>query len=449
MTLRTATGSRPLVLLTAAGLVLRVAFLLLEPPVGPIGDERTWTNWAVLGLLSPRVHFSPFRTHMVFYPPLYAYFIAVVYAIFHTLAAVKWVQILVGALLVPAVGRVGERAFGARVGLIAAAIVAFYPELVWFSVHFWSETLFMAFLWWGFERLLAADGLDSRSAAAAAGLLWGLATLTRETTLYFVPLAAVWLAWGRWRSGGLARSALFLGACVLTIAPWTCRNWVVFHAFIPVGTAGSLNLYQGNAPLTREEVYERYYAVEGRIEQHRWARQQGLQAILDRQPWWLLEKLRDEMPNFWEADSQAIRHIKRGAYGPVAPAAAVAAAIVVLLPYLLVLVFFVAGAAAVVPDRARFVLLCFLLYYNLIHVATHGYARYRLPAMPVVFMLAAFAWTAWRLGSYPALSRSRKAMAALIALALVLCLIPSFRENLADPTFHGGRDDAPGEAPLS
>lgn len=446
MPARSSEVSRPLLLLTLAGLAVRIAFLLSEPATQPVADERTWTNWAVLGLVSPRVHFSPFRTHMVFYPPLYAYFIAVVYALFRTLTAVKWAQVLAGTLLIPAVGRVGDRAFGRRIGLVAAGIVAFYPELVWFSVHFWSETLFMVFLWWAFERLLVADAGARGGPAAVAGLLWGLATLTRETTLYFAPVAALWLAWGRWRSGGLARGALFLAACLLTIAPWSWRNWVVFHAFIPVGTAGSLNLYQGNAPLSREEVYARYYAVQGRIEQHRWAREQGIKAILDRQPRWLFEKLRDEMPNYWEADSQAVIHVKRGAYGPVAPWAAVAAAVVVLLPYLVTLGCFVAGIAAASWERLRLLPLLFLLYYNAIHVVSHGYARYRLPSMPVVFLFAAAAWVAWRAGAYPALSPRRRLLALALCVVLGLSLIPSFRLNLQDPAFGlTDRDDGPAE----
>ena len=40
---------------------------------------------------------------------------------------------------------------------------------------------------------------------------------------------------------------------------------------------------------------------------------------------------------FWEADSLALVHIRRGAYGAVGPRSAVAAAVVVLVPYLAVL----------------------------------------------------------------------------------------------------------------
>jgi 4-amino-4-deoxy-L-arabinose transferase-like glycosyltransferase len=426
--------ARQLLLLTAAGLVARAAFVLLEPATHPVADERTWTNWAVESLVTPRVSFSPLRTHMIFYPPLYPYFIAVPYALFHALQAVKWAQVLAGALLVPAVGRLGGQAFGRRAGLLAAAIAAFYPDLIWFAAHFWSETLFLVLLWWAMERLVSADARGSARTAAAAGLLWGLATLTRETILYLTPLAAAWLLWRAPRRAGGTRAAAFALCAVLTVAPWTIRNWMAFHAFVPVATSGGLALFQGNAPLTRQEVYDRYEAVHGRIEQYRFARAEGWKAIRDRQPAWALEKLRDQMPNFWEADSLALIHIKRGAYGAVPPTAAVAAAVVVLAPYLALLAGFVAGVAFLPLDRTRGLLLAFLVCYNALHVVTHGFARYRLPVMPVVFLFAAAGFVAWRERALAAGS-GRRAAAAVLALLLVLCLVPSFRMNLGHPAF--------------
>jgi 4-amino-4-deoxy-L-arabinose transferase-like glycosyltransferase len=427
--------ARQLLLLTIAGFLARAAFVLLEPATHPVADERTWINWALESLVTPRVSFSPLRTHMIFYPPLYPYFIAVLFALFQTLQAVKWAQVVVGALLIPAVGRVGGRAFGARVGLLAAAIAAFYPELVWFAAHFWSETLFLTLLWWAIERLVASDARGSARAAAAAGLLWGLAILTRETILYLTPLAAAWLAWSaRPRADG-KRAAWFLLCAVLTVAPWTLRNWSAFRAFVPVSTSGGLALFQGNARLSRQEVYDRYEAVHGRIEQYRFARREGWKAIAQRQPTWAIEKLRDQMPNFWEADSLALIHIKRGAYGDVGPAMAVAAAVVVLAPYLAVLAAFVVGATLTPLDGTRGLLLGFLVCYNALHVITHGFARYRLPVMPVVFLFAAAGYVAWRGGALLGASRARRLAAAVLAVALALCLVPSFRMNLGHPAF--------------
>jgi len=297
-------------------------------------------------------------------------------------------------------------------------------------------------LWWALERLLAADARARTSLAIAAGVLWGLAVLTRETCFYLTPLAALWLSWRRTSDGGARRAAAFLLVAAMTIAPWTYRNWVVFHAFVPVGTAGGLALYQGNSGLTRDEVYRHYDAVEGRIAQYRWARRMGIQAILDRQPAWIFEKLRDEMPRFWEADSLALVHIfEKRAYGDVPAATAAAARLVIVLPYLALLGFFVAGLAALRLERRNLLLLSFLVLYNLLHVATHAFARYRLPIMPVVFVVAAYAFAEWRAGRYPALSPARRSLAAALALAFAVLVGPSLRAPFADS------EDAPsGEA---
>jgi 4-amino-4-deoxy-L-arabinose transferase-like glycosyltransferase len=429
-----------LLLLTLAGLVVRLAFVFLEPATDPVADETMWTTWGAKVL--PEVGFSPFAFRLIFHPPLYPYFIGA-FAVLGGLTAVKLAQAVVSALLVPAVGRLGAAVFGPEAGLAAAAIAAFYPELVWFSAHFWVETVFTVLLWWGFERLVAADERASLRVAVAAGALFGLAILARETVLYFLPVAAGWLAWRR--PGGGVRGAGFLLAAVLTVAPWTLRNWIVYGDFVPVSTAGALNLWQGNALVSRQEVYDQYWAVHGRIEKYRFARAKGLEAIRERQPGWFFEKLRQEMPNFWEADSQALVHVVRGAYGPYPRALAVAAVVVVLLPFFACLVGLVFGLAALSLARGPLLLVAFLAYYNLIHVAAHGYARYRLPAMPVLFLLAGFAWSAWRARTYPALSRPRRAVGLAAAVVLALSVAPTLASWFTHPWMDQGETSEAGE----
>ncbi len=410
--------------LTLAGLALRILFLLLEPSARLVGDEHTWTAWGA-EIASPAVGFSPAATRLIFYPPAYPYFIAASVSLFGSLAAVKWCQVFASALLIPAVGRVGAATLGLRAGAAAATIVAFYPDLVWFSVHFWSETLFLVLLWWALERLIAADQDGDREAALFAGLLYGLAILTRETALYFAPLAAAWLALGRSRPGALARGAAFFLAAACTVLPWTARNLVVYDAFVPVSTAGGLNLWQGNAPQSREEIYALYAEVPGRIEKYRHARSMGLAAIAARQPGWIVEKLRDEMPRFWEADSLALAHLRREAYGPASALAYRLAWLACFLPYLCVLASFVAGVTRAPLGRSQALLLGFAAYYTLLHVATHGFARYRLPLMPTLFVYAAFAWVAWREGPTRPLETRRLLLGALLALVLGASLVTS------------------------
>jgi hypothetical protein len=50
------------------------------------------------------------------------------------------------------------------------------------------------------------------------------------------------------RSGSLAQPWLFLAIAYACIAPWTLRNYLVFHAFVPTTTATGINLWIGNNP---------------------------------------------------------------------------------------------------------------------------------------------------------------------------------------------------------
>ena len=444
-----------LLLLTLLGLAARLAWAVLEPATSPQADETMWLTWGTQVLPSPEVAFSPLRLRFIFHPPLYLYFLGVPFALTGSLATVKALQCLVGALVVPALGLLGRRTFGERAGVAAAALAALYPELVWFASHFWAETLFTVLLWWAVERLAASDALGSTAAALGAGVLFGLAVLTRETVLYFVPFAALWLAWRR--AGGGRRALAFACATALVVLPWTVRNWLAFDAFVPVSTAGALNLWQGNTRLSREQVYEEYWAVHGAIQKYEHARQRAVEAILERQPTWLLEKLRSELPEFWAAHAQPIVHLERGAYGPVRRPLALAAVALVLAPYLAVLVLFVQGLAWPDASRPSLLVLSFLAFYVLLHVAAHGYPRYRLPALPALLLVAGHAVACLSSRPRPAFERRRLAGAAATGLMLALSVAPSlvgwFAKPWPPPWFEGmgvdaGREPAPGdEAP--
>ncbi len=420
-----------LLALTLAGFATRLLWVALEPATSPVADETMWLTWGTEVLPSPEVAFSPLRLRFVFHPPLYLYFLGVPFAVTGSLAALQFLQCLVGALLVPAVGLVGRSAFSEPAGLVAAGLAAFYPELVWFAAHFWAETLFTTLLWWAIERLIASDARASTLAAGTAGFLWGLAVLTRETVLYFLPLAALWLAWRR--PGGARRAALLVATTLLVVLPWTLRNKLLFDAFVPVSTAGALNLWQGNARLAREQVYEEYWAVRGHISKYEHARQRALEAIVERQPLWIVEKLRSELPAFWAAHAQPIVHVERGAYGPVRRPWALAAVALIVVPYLAVLVLFVIGLAQLPGGRAPALLLAFLAFYVMLHVAAHGYPRYRLPAMPAVFLIAAHGAVAWCTRPRPAVGRARLIGAAAAALVLALSVGPSLAAWVRDP----------------
>jgi len=421
---------------------VRAAYLVLEPRCALTGDEPSWIE---LGrqLARPAVAFSPLRSDLVFYPPVYPYLVGALYRLFGSMAAVPWAQVALGALLVPVVGRAAAHAFGPRAAILAAALTAFYPELVWYSAHYWSETVFLLLLWGAIERALAADAAASWRTAAVAGVLFGLATLTRELSLYLVPLVALWMA-RPWAVGAnaagtkivlsrkrlVAAGALAL-ATVLTVAPWTLRNALVFRAFIPVSTMGGLNLWQGNTTLTHLQIYDVLAGIDGAVAQDRYCRRLAWETIAARQPAWVFEKLAEQMPEFWKAGSEVLDHlVGRDACGPLAPARLVVIELVLVLPYLAVLALALVGAARLRFTPPAVLLLVLAAAYNAAHVAAYATTRFRLPVLPVLFMLAGALIVGRGDDSLAPLRGRRLALLALLALAAIAVLAPGMEELL-------------------
>ena len=426
-----------------AGVAARLLFIAFEPATSPVADE---TMWLMALKRIPAARFSPFSNFPIFNPPLYPYLLAATNAVFGSLLAIKVLQALIGSLLIPAIFRVAGRAFGVRTAVAAACIAAFYPELVWYSAHFWCETLFLAILWWAVERLMAADETSSIRTAAVAGALFGLAVLTRETILYLVPLCALWLGWTRTRPRP-ALALTVLASTFAVVAPWTARNWIQFGAFIPVSTGGGLNLYQGNASIPRGDVYNEYYEKEGKVEQYQWARMAGLQAILKRQPFWLFEKIRDEGPKLAELDSLALIHLRRRAYEDPSCGAYRGVAVIVIAPWILIALGSMVALARAPANRNTVLLVGLLVAYLLLHIATHGFSRYRLPVVPVFMILAgSLADLDGRNGA----SAPRRLLLGALFVALALLWIPSAVDQLghlgfvAPPTYEGFAPVCPG-----
>jgi hypothetical protein len=95
-----------------------------------------------------------------------------------------------------------------------------------------------------------------------------------------------------------------------------------------------------------------------------------------------------------------------------------------IAPYLAVLALAVPGLAALRVAPGRLLLLLFLVYYNAIHVVTYGQDRFRLPVMPVLFLAAGEAWTAWRAGTFPSLTPGRRALLVGLALLTAAVVLP-------------------------
>jgi hypothetical protein len=144
------------------------------------------------------------------------------------------------------------------VGLIAAAGYAILPTALIYTVDLLSEPLgTFWFLLYILASLTFAEH-QTWGRAAAAGLMLGLATLTRPNCLFMMPLAGLWALVQfrcRWLASMQAMAIPLIA--LLTLTPWTVRNYLVFERFIPLATSGGSGLLQGNNRIvaTTPELY--------------------------------------------------------------------------------------------------------------------------------------------------------------------------------------------------
>lgn len=168
--------------------------------------------------------------------------------------AIQVMNALAGGLTVVFTFLVAERFARGWLPIAAAGIVAVFPLAVESDAAPLSEALFTMLLMAGLLCWL-------RQRMTVAGALFGLASLTRVTLL---PVLAVLTVAGVVPAFRKYRLLPMVAAAWLVIAPWTIRNALVTHRFVPVAIAGSgTNLLFGTIwvrPFGGRDLYSTYLA---------------------------------------------------------------------------------------------------------------------------------------------------------------------------------------------
>ena len=149
-------------------------------------------------------------------------------------------HVVVSTASVGLVFLVGRRVAGVRAGLIAAALFALFPNLVFQVATLQLETTFIFLVLVALAVIVEHDwssGPPGWRRLVLFGLALGVAVLVRPFALVLLAGLAGALLVSRvpWRSvvGGVA---LPLGVVVLLSLPWTIRNQVQMDSFIPSST---------------------------------------------------------------------------------------------------------------------------------------------------------------------------------------------------------------------
>lgn len=257
-------------LAVAVGLVLRLAFGLLYWTGKPLThDEREYlsiaANVAAGRGFDPQLPGEPEHALADRFDraPLYPLFLAPLVPFDGSLregrlpgevpVAVKVAQAVAGAATIWLIALLARRSGGTRGAVAAAWLAALYPPLVWIGAYALSEAVAAAMTMAAVAVLARVTDRSRREAGPcaprgpvlAAGVLAGLATLVRPSTLVAIPLAAGWLAFRR----RPALALLLVAGAAAAIAPWTLRNLRVHDRVVLVSAQGGVNFWIGNHPL--------------------------------------------------------------------------------------------------------------------------------------------------------------------------------------------------------
>ena len=298
--------------------------------------------------------------------------------------------------------RVGENISAAR---WSAGIAAFFPGLVIYSTLLQTETLYIVFF---LAALLAAYDLAQAPGTGKGvgfGVWAGLAGLTRAVFVPFFPLLLLAVAAGGARIEGRKVSSLAVALLVfvLVLLPWSVRNYALHGKVIPVSTFSGPSLLLGNNPFTHgtirlDDGFDEWFArrVEDRTGKARedlreveWSELSGeiAREYIVEHPgkWWGLL--------FRKAQVMIIYPITNtDAFSPVQLMALCAEAFLLLAAVLGLLTPVPARAKVEGATRRRSRAIVWItltvLFFLLVHIFLHAEARYRLPLVPLLCVLA-------------------------------------------------------------
>ena len=238
---------------TITGLVVLglVALTLFNAAYWPLGEDDALTLYAPMGyrfattgqfgVAGTLNDAGPYNAYPQLNPLVMAY-IQLASGAPHEYAA-RFSMAVLGLAMVGAAYILGRELFGRRRGLAAAYLVAAIPILLHWAAAAYTDlpagayyTLAMIFAW----RLARLPG--SRN-ALLAGLLGGLAALTKNSALLIAPALAGWVAyshWARWRDPQtiitpvrLRHAGLLAGGFLLAAGPWYLHAWLAYGHLIP------------------------------------------------------------------------------------------------------------------------------------------------------------------------------------------------------------------------
>lgn len=239
------------------GLAVRIGYALATRHYPLAGDQ---VEYDAEGWLIAQGH--PFWTRVPYgvlhagawKAPGYPAWVGLWYALLgHHPFAVRIAQVPLGAVTIALSWLLARRLFGSRVAAAAAFLVALYPLAWQYEELLYSESLAtpltIAVLLVIFTRA------PSPRRAILCGVLVGVSSLIRPSSEFLLLGALVaWSVATGWRRG-IGLTVVTAVVAVLVVAPWTVRNAIVLHGFVPISLQDAALYGTFNAQAAHDPVW--------------------------------------------------------------------------------------------------------------------------------------------------------------------------------------------------
>jgi hypothetical protein len=357
-----------------------------------------------------------------FYPsaiqaPVYPILLAGLYSVFGISPQAHLVLILIQTLLslwlCYLIYQMGVLLFNETVGLLGMLGGVFYPIFIIYSGKTTNTMISIVAVAWFFYQLFYYFSLTRetppdkipKKSVVLLGLSAGMAVLSEPIMLSFLLLFSMYYLVFRNQFGpkkqpflNLQFKGLFLAGLIAlaVVLPWTIRNYMVFHQFIPVRTMYGLNLLQGNNPLatgtdvlaTGKPMYDILPPIYNEIQIPEPQRDKVLLEIakqfIRENPGTAFHLFLKKCYYFWWFPPPNIVSPSAGKFGRV-----------MKLPFLLLIITAVIGTGMALKKKQYYptvlfwmLFMCYMLVYGMTH---SGHFRYRAPIEPYLILLAGYA----------------------------------------------------------
>jgi hypothetical protein len=195
--------------------------------------------------------------------PGYEIFLAGIYIVFgHSYRAVWFIQAILLAGTVYVVYKLARRIFTHEyspiIGLTAATLVGFSPDLILISSMLMTETLFILVTVSAIYFFVRYIDIKTIQMIGLSALFLGFAVLIRSHVLFIIlPLLGYFIYKKQWKS-----LLVFCIVFIVVLTPWTIRNYIVYDIFRPFN-AGFTLIYIGNHDGATGELIPDYPLPQG------------------------------------------------------------------------------------------------------------------------------------------------------------------------------------------